>query len=110
MERQTRGITLDFVKELCNLTAGYLVQIFEDNDLHIGISLPLCTRGFYEIFSDYQSSSYPIIKYNDLWSLEYEDINIFGSVIIEILDTPPLEKILDYEFNDEDDDEEMDFL
>jgi CheY-specific phosphatase CheX len=105
--------TLDFVKELCNLTAGYLVQIFEDNDLHIGISLPLCTRGFYEIFSDYKSSSYPIIKYNDIWSLEHEDIHIFGSVIIELLDTAPLEKILAYEIPDEDeddDDEEMDFL
>ncbi|MCW8932974.1 MAG: hypothetical protein OQL19_22375 [Gammaproteobacteria bacterium] len=105
--------TLDFVKELCNLTAGYLVQIFEDNNLHIGISLPLCTRGFYEIFSDYKSSSYPIIKYNDIWSLEYEDINIMGSVIIEILDTPPLEPILTYEIpedEDDDDDEEMDFL
>lgn len=105
--------SLDFVKELCNLTAGYLVQIFEDNDLHIGISLPLCTRGFYEIFSDYKSSTYPIIKYNDIWSLEYEDINIMGSVIIEILDTVPLENILTYEIaedDEEDDDEEMDFL
>ncbi len=108
-EELSKQQIFDFVKELCNLSAGYLVQIFEDNHLHIGISLPLCTRGFYELYADYSPSSYPIIKYSHIWSMDYDAIQILGSAIIEILDISALEHILEYEFLEADDDE-MDFL
>jgi hypothetical protein len=105
---------VDFMKELCNLTAGQLVKIFEDNDLSIGISLPLCTRGFYELFADYKETEHPVIKYSDTWNLQYGGGQLVGSAIVEILDVSGLNKLLSYEIPDEldddDDDEELDFL
>jgi hypothetical protein len=106
----------DFVKELCNVIAGYLVQIFEENDLSLGLSLPLCTRGLYEVFSDYSATSGPLIRYSDHWVLQAEGIRLPGTVLFEIMDAGKLEKLLDYQLgqhgagDDEDDDEGFDFL
>ena len=107
--------SMDFVKELSNLTAGYLAQVFEDCDVPLGISLPLGTRGFYEVFADYTPSTHPLIKCDDLWCLEHDGIQIYGSVIIEITDITALKKILSYEpdtddVQDEEDDGDFDFL
>lgn len=105
----------DFVKELCNLMAGYIVQIFEENDLSLGISLPLCTRGLYEIFADYKPASQPLIRYSDIWVMQDGDVRIPGTVLVEIMDENALENLLDYDPNadgadDDDDDEGFDFL
>ena len=108
----------DFVKELCNLIAGFLVQIFEQNDLSLGISLPLCTRGLYEVFADYTPTSEPLIRFSDLWVMESNDgIRLPGSVLFEVMDAKRLEKLLDFdpeqgagEEEDDDNDEGFDFL
>lgn len=102
----------DFVKELCNLTAGYLVQIFEEMSIPLGISLPLCTRGFYEVFADYSPTTSPLIRYSDLWRLEHQDQHINGSVMIEITNASALAALADFELSqdDSDDDSEFDFL
>jgi len=105
--------SMDFIKELCNLTAGFIEQVFEHNDISLGISLPLGTRGFYELFSDYTESDYPMIKYHDLWRLSFDELSIFGTVMFEISDPNALENITSYdqENQDEDEDEgEFDFL
>ena len=74
--------------------------------------MPLGTRGFYEIFADYTSSTSPILRYDDLWCLAYQDIKILGSVMIEVSDTQAIENFMSYEINtDQDSDEgEFDFL
>lgn len=104
----------DFVKELCNLIAGYVVQIFEANGLALGISLPLCTRGLSDVFADYTPASKPLIRYSDLWVLEEGDIRLPGTVLIEIMDLEGAAKLLDYQPEQEeaaeDDDEGFDFL
>lgn len=104
--------SMDFVKELCNLTAGYIEQAFEQNNIALGISLPLGTRGFYEIFADYNSSTSPVLKYDDIWSLTFENMEILGSVMIEVGDIKALENIADYKVDDDEDsdDGEFDFL
>lgn len=107
--------SMDFVKELSNLTAGYLEQVFQNCDISLGISLPLGTRGFYEVFADYTPSSHPLIKYDDLWCLEYGEIKLFGSVMFEISDINALTSISTYEIDSTEDDEndddgEFDFL
>lgn len=104
---------LDFMKELCNLSAGQLVKIFEENNLPMGMSLPLCARGFYEIFSDYTPTVKPFVKFSDLWSLKCDDCVFMMSCVVEILDTFALRNILKYEIPTEaesNDDGEMDFL
>ena len=106
----------DFVKELCNLIGGYMVQIFERNELFLGISLPLCTRGLYEVFADYTPTAEPLIRFSDLWLLKSGDIRLPGTVLFEIMDAKSLEKLTDYDpedsssDQDEDDDEGFDFL
>lgn len=105
--------SMDFVKELCNLSAGFIEQTFEHNNISLGISLPLGTRGFYEVFSDYKPADYPIVKYHDLWCLNYQDISILGTAMFEISDAKALENFLNYDdqSQEEDDDEgEFDFL
>lgn len=105
--------SMDYMKELSNVIAGYVVQLFEKAGIQLGISLPLGTRGFYEIFADYRDADSPVIKYNDLWCLEFGDTKIYGTVLTEILDINTLEKVdLDetsYDGDDEDDGE-FDFL
>ncbi len=103
----------DFIKELCNLSAGQWVKIFGENNLPLGMSLPLNARGFYEIFSDYTEAIQPFVKYGDLWGLKCGRCNIMMSSVIEILDTDALRLILDYEMpleTTDDEDGEMDFL
>ncbi len=104
--------SMDFIKELCNLTAGYIEQAFAQNNIPLGISLPLGTRGFYEIFADYSSATTPVLKFDDLWSLKFENMEIIGTVMIEVSDINALENLVSYEVeNDEDSDEgEFDFL
>lgn len=101
--------SMDFIKELCNLTAGYIEQSFEQNDIPLGISLPLGTRGFYEIFADYSSSTSPVLKYDDLWSLKFENMEILGTVMVEVSDINALENIADYKVDDDEDNDEGEF-
>lgn len=104
--------SMDFIKELSNLTAGYLEQAFSEMSVPLGISLPLATRGYYEIFSDYTPSNHPIIKLSDLWCIENDNTKIVGSVLMEITNADALKNLLTYETaTTEDDDEgEFDFL
>ena len=52
------------------------------------------------------------MKYDDLWSLQFEDIEILGTVMIEVSDAEALEGFISYDIvEDEDSDEgEFDFL
>lgn len=105
---------MDFMKELCNLSAGQLVKIFEENNLPLGMSLPLCARGFYEIFADYTPTSQPFVKFGDLWGLNCTGCHLMMSSVIEILDADALGNIMKYELPvgaaGDEGDEEIDFL
>lgn len=104
---------IDFMKELCNLSAGLVVKIFEESNLPLGMSLPLCARGFNEIFSDYTPAVKPFVKFSDLWSLKCDTCVFMMSSVVEMLDTFALRNILKYEIPlaaAGSDDGEMDFL
>ena len=40
--------------------------------VELGISLPLSTRGFYEVFSDYAEKHHPIVAFSDFWELRVD--------------------------------------
>ncbi len=104
---------VDFIKELSNLTAGYVVQVCEGMNIPMGISLPLCTRGFYEVFSDYSETSHPLVRYTDTWSLCYLDARVHGTAMVEISDANALEPLLTFQPEadvEADDDSDFDFL
>jgi CheY-specific phosphatase CheX len=42
----------DFMKEYCNLCAGRVKLLLLTNNLQVGISLPLVTRGFDQVFEE----------------------------------------------------------
>ena len=104
---------IDYFKEFGNLVAGSVVTLMAEINIELGISLPLSTRGFYEVYSDYSEKQYPIITYSDFWALKVNGYDIFCSAQFEILDRKPLENLIGYEIAEEgnnDDDAEMDFL
>lgn len=102
---------VDYFKEYCNLVIGSAVAILEQLDIGLGISLPHATRGFYEVFADYKEQQLPFIIYNDFWSLQVNQMTVYCSVVLEILDAKKLEKLVGFEFSEsENSDDEMDFL
>ena len=56
----------DFMKEFCNLCAGRVKLLLIGNDLQVGISLPLVTRGFDQVFEEESKESFCI---EDRWCL-----------------------------------------
>ena len=102
---------IDYFKEYNNLVAGHIVTLFEKINIGLGMSLPLCTRGFYEVFSDYTEQDHPVITYSDFWELRVNDNTVYCSAMMEILDKKSLERLLDFEITEEvSADAEMDFL
>ena len=103
---------VDYFKEYSNLVAGSVVTLFEKIEIELGISLPLSTRGFYEVFADYQERQQPIISYSDFWALKVNGHTVFCSALLEILDRQRLEKLINFDVTEaeDNDDEEMDFL
>lgn len=86
---------VDFIKEYCNLTAGYLKTALEECGIHLGISLSLCTRGYYEVFSN-QSE----VSELDAWILDSGSNQIACSTLVESYDFDVLNEVLDYNLGD----------
>ena len=61
---------VDFMKELTNQMGGRVCRIFDAHQMSMGMSVPLCTRGIYEIYADYTPKSGAIVKFGDFWRLE----------------------------------------
>jgi CheY-specific phosphatase CheX len=105
---------VDYFKEYANLMAGSVVAFLADSGLELGISLPLCTRGFYEIFSDYSEKQTPVLVFNNFWGLRVNGSEIYCGAQFEIMKREKFTKFVDYviaEANvDVDADDEMDFL
>ena len=111
-EHITARQAIDYFKEYGNLVAGSIVTQFEKIDIGLGMSLPLCTRGFYEVFSDYAETEFPTGTYSDFWNLIVNDQSLCCSALIEILDKNRLQPLINLELIEPEncDDEEMDFL
>lgn len=102
---------VDYMKEYCNLVAGKIVTMFEDLQIDLGISLPQHSRGFYEVFADYQEKDKPTVSFSDFWTLSTGEYTIACSAVMEILDHKQLASLVNCTFADtSDDEEEMDFL
>jgi CheY-specific phosphatase CheX len=102
---------VDYIKEYCNLVAGNIVTVCESLKIELGISLPMSTRGFYEIFSDYSEKRQPAIVFSDFWKLGAFADEVQCSVLLEITDSSLLAPLADYDPAAlPEDDGEMDFL
>ncbi|SMF36455.1 chemotaxis protein CheX [Pseudobacteriovorax antillogorgiicola] len=96
-------ISMDFMKEQCNLMAGALKTTFNNSKIITGLSIPLVTRGFDEaVFSDKLDHG----KINDVWRLTWgqEEGDVICSSVTEVLQWSDFNGF-SYEEVDEDDDE-----
>ncbi len=83
----------DFIREYCNLLAGIIKNKLAENDIIVGISLPLLSRGFDNLFF---TTTDPSGSSVDRWKLAYKDLEIFC-----ISDTDVVNQFtLDKNFND----------
>lgn len=74
----------DFIREYCNLVGGYVKNSLVQQKLVLGISLPLVTRGYDNLFFG-NLAGFDV--YNDRWKLVIGGDNcIYCSVSIEIMD------------------------
>ena len=104
---------IDYFKEYANLVAGSVISLFGKSGVDLGISLPLCTRGFNEIFADYSVEERLIPTYCDFWSLRVNGQTIHCGSFFEILNWQKLSHAADLAFDEtapEDDDGDLDFL
>jgi CheY-specific phosphatase CheX len=103
---------IDYFKEYANLVAGSVISLLSESRIALGISLPLCTRGFYEVFSDYAEKQQPVVSFADFWELQAIGGGVYCSAQFEMLNQAGLEKLIDYVIDEETaaDDGEMDFL
>lgn len=73
--------TNDFMREYCNLAAGYISDTFAHNNIISNISIPLITDGFDEVwFSD---NTGPLDQ-KDYWQLNWENHSLVLTSVIEI--------------------------
>jgi len=95
----------DFVKEYGNLAAGFLKKIFEEQDVDVGISLPLVIRGFDEVFFDKTQDD---AKLEDCWRLDNGSTSLVCTSLLEVYQ-PEIIQELDFTIEEEEE-EEIDFL
>ena len=63
----------DFVKEFCNLVAGSIKLALHNQGIATGISLPLVTRGFDELFESHGTGQ---VVESDRWKFSLEGASI----------------------------------
>ena len=91
----TERQAIDYFKEYANLVAGSVISLLGQTGVDLGISLPLCTRGFNEIFSDYSIENRLIPTDYDFWSLRVNGLEFYCSSFFELMNTPRLSRALE---------------
>lgn len=98
---------LDFVREFCNLTAGSLKKALLHYSIKTGVSLPVVTRGFDELF--FSSGSFHNV-YGDRWSVRCPAGEIRCSLSVEVVQPIDFTKITDTMPAEEQDSGDVEFL
>ncbi len=76
---------IDFMKELTNQIGGRVCRAFDTHGTPVGMSVPLCTRGIYEIYADYAPKTGAVDKFGDFWRLDGAFESIYCSCYAELL-------------------------
>jgi hypothetical protein len=99
---------VDFMKELGNQMGGRICRIFESNGISMGMSIPLCTRGFCEVYTDYKTKTGAVVKFGDFWRLEGPFQSLYCSCYVELTTRDDLSGIKC--IDEQSDEGELDFL
>ena len=76
---------VDFMKELSNQMGGRVCRVFDAHQIAMGMSVPLCTRGIYEIYADYKPKTGAVTKFGDFWRLHGPFSSIYCSCYVELI-------------------------
>lgn len=95
----------DFFLENCNLIAGKTKQFLIDNNLNVGISIPVLTRGFDELFFSFPTNDDAYLEWH--WDLRTDNKLIHCSLFVEIIGKI---EIKDNNSNGESNEGEVEFL
>ncbi len=93
---------MDFCRELCNLSGGNLKVLLAQNNVKVGVSLPVVTRGFDDLY--YSRSEDTIFSH---WRLSCEGYSIDCTANVEVLAPFQLIQLAD---GGESDSGDVDFL
>lgn len=85
---------VDFIKELGNQFCGAICRKLASQDIMAGLSIPLSTRGYYEIYADYTHKTSPFIKFGEGWGLEGDFGTLYFSCYSELSNPQVIPKIL----------------
>ncbi|MBU2511060.1 hypothetical protein KJ966_06970 [bacterium] len=111
LEQVDDNKSFDVMKEYCNLSAGFLKKICIEQNIAVGISLPVVTMGFNEVFTDLNGQEQKMI-FEDCWKLTYAEGDIICSCHVDIFEPEILNNLMEFAATDldEDNDEEYEFL
>jgi hypothetical protein len=84
-EKMSDKQIVDFMKELCNRMGGQVCRVFDARNMGMGMSVPLATRGIYEIYADYQSKEGASTRFGDFWSLDGSFEDLYCSCYVELM-------------------------
>jgi hypothetical protein len=76
---------IDFMKELSNQMGGRVCRVFDAHQKLMGMSIPMCTRGIYEIYADYRTKVGAVAKFGDFWRLSGPLQSLYCSCYVELL-------------------------
>ncbi|MES2207091.1 MAG: hypothetical protein V4525_09895 [Pseudomonadota bacterium] len=99
---------IDYIKEFCNQLGGKICRAFDAHQIFMGMSIPLCTRGIYEIYADYSPKDSYMTKFGVFWGLEGPFETLYCSCYVETLSQTCLSNI--QYIGEESQEGELDFL
>ncbi len=100
--------SFDVMKEYCNLAAGFLKKICIEQDIPVGISLPIVTLGFNEVFSGPGGLEQKTV-FEDAWRLTSEQSNIVCSCLVDVFEPETVGNLMDFELTETEEDNDSDY-
>jgi CheY-specific phosphatase CheX len=74
----------DYFLESCNLLAGRIKQLLSDKNTNVGISIPIKTKGFDDLFFNLAAQNAFCTEWH--WDLAVQELSIHCSLFVELLD------------------------
>lgn len=102
-----KEIIHDYMREFCNLIGGNIKALFEQNQIQSGLSLPLVTRGFDEIFTQFNNSNMNLF---DQFLLSNKDAQIFFTIHFEVIDNKIIDNINQIQSKEDASEGDIEFL
>lgn len=106
-QRTSKDVIHDYMREFCNLMGGVFKAALEEKQVATGLSLPLVTRGFDEVFLQFNLSAKNMF---DQFYIQNNKGKIIFTVHMEIVDESIIDTINSVKSTTNTDEGEIEFL